>query len=69
MRYEDISLLLDIEPDYLGFRGALCAENDRVKSIEAKKITQIRKAVTQQKVTNRGNVQYKCEALNNDTMA
>ena len=69
LRYEDISLLLDIEPDYLGFRGALCAENDRVKSIEAKKITQIRKAVTQQKVTNRGNVQYKCEALNNDTMA
>ena len=46
LRYEDISLLLDIEPDYLGFRGALCAENDRVKSIEAKKITQIRKAVT-----------------------
>ena len=69
LRYEDISLLLDIEPDYLGFRGALCAENDRVKSIEAKKVTQIRKAVTQQEVTNRGNVQYKCEALNNDTMA
>jgi uncharacterized protein (UPF0264 family) len=69
LRNEDIASLLDIKPDYLGFRGALCSENDRVKSIEAKKITKIRKAVTQQKITNHGDVEYKGEALNNDTMA
>ncbi len=69
LRNEDIALLLDIKPDYLGFRGALCSKNDRVRSIEAKKITKIRKAVTQQKITNHGDVEYKGEALNNDTMA
>ena len=69
LRNEDIASLLDIKPDYLGFRGALCSENDRVKSIEAKKITKIRKAVTQQKITNHGDVEYKGEALNYDTMA
>ena len=47
LRYEDINTLLDIEADYLGFRGALCTENDRVKSIEAKNISKIRKAITQ----------------------
>ncbi len=69
LRYEDINTLLDVEADYLGFRGALCSESDRVKSIETKNIIKIRKAITQQKAINFGEVEYRNEVLSNGTMA
>ncbi len=69
LRYEDINALLGIEADYLGFRGALCSENDRVKSIETKNISRIRKAITQQHAINNGDVEYRDEVLSNGTMA
>ncbi|MFT5395733.1 MAG: hypothetical protein ACI85N_000921 [Gammaproteobacteria bacterium] len=69
LRYVDIASLLDIKPDYLGFRGALCSENNRVKSIETKNITKIRKAITQQKSINYADVEYRDEVLSNGTMA
>ncbi len=69
LRYEDINTLLDIEADYLGFRGALCTENDRVKSIEAKNISKIRKAITQKNAIIYGDVKYRDEVLINGSMA
>ncbi len=69
LRYEDITTLLDLEADYLGFRGALCSENDRVKSIETKNISKIRKAITHQKAINYGDVEHRDEVLSNGTMA
>lgn len=69
LRYEDISSLLDIEADYLGFRGALCSENDRVKSIVTKNISKIRNAITQQKAINYGDAEYRDEVISNGSMA
>ena len=69
LRYEDIVSLMGIEPDYLGFRGALCSKNDRVKSIETKNITKIRKAITQLKFKNSTDIEYTGEVLNNGSMA
>lgn len=69
LRYEDISSLLDIEADYLGFRGALCSENDRVKSIVTKNISKIRKAITQQNAINYGDAEYRDEVISNGSMA
>jgi len=69
LRYEDINSLLEINADYLGFRGALCSENDRVKSIETKNISKIRKAITQKNTINFGEVEYRDEVLSNGSMA
>jgi (5-formylfuran-3-yl)methyl phosphate synthase len=69
LRYEDIKSLLGIEADYLGFRGALCSENDRVKSIETKNISKIRKAITQQNAINYGDAEFRNEVLSNGSMA
>ena len=69
LRYEDISSLLDIEADYLGFRGALCSENDRVKSIVTKNIFRIRNAITQKKIINYGDAEYRDEVISNGSMA
>lgn len=38
----DITRLLPLEPDLLGFRGALCSGNDRKKSIDAAQVRFIR---------------------------
>jgi uncharacterized protein (UPF0264 family) len=69
LRYEDISSLLDIDADYLGFRGALCSKNDRVKSIVTKNISKIRKAITQENAINYGDAEYRDEVLSNGSMA
>lgn len=45
LRFKDIQTLLSIKPDYLGFRGALCAGNDRVKTIDLEQVKKIRNAV------------------------
>jgi uncharacterized protein (UPF0264 family) len=42
LRTEDIAPLLALSPDYLGFRGALCPEWDRKKSLDGKAASRIR---------------------------
>lgn len=69
LRYEDIEELLTIEPDYLGFRGALCSEHDRVKSINPGQIRKIRNAIPQDKIINYDNRDYEEEVLSNGTVA
>lgn len=44
LRLENIAPLLPLNADYLGFRGALCAENNRVQSLELRALQQIRNA-------------------------
>ena len=45
LRKEDIAPLLTIEPDYLGFRGALCSGSNRNQSLDAKAFAKIRSAI------------------------
>jgi len=42
---EDIAPLLTIEPDYLGFRGALCSGSNRNQGLDAKAFAKIRSAL------------------------
>ena len=44
---EDIPPLLRLNPDYLGFRGALCKQNQRSRQIDGSKVTAIRKLIPQ----------------------
>ena len=44
LRLENIASLLPLNADYLGFRGALCAENNRVQSLDLQALQQIRNA-------------------------
>lgn len=44
LRLENIAPLLPLNADYLGFRGALCTENNRVQSLELRALQQIRNA-------------------------
>ncbi|MCZ6802957.1 MAG: (5-formylfuran-3-yl)methyl phosphate synthase [Proteobacteria bacterium] len=66
---EDIDSLLNIEPDYLGFRGALCSGHDRIKSIDPIQIRKIRNAVPQHKIFNYDNREYKEEVSINGSVA
>ena len=45
LRFEDISALLALEPDYLGFRGALCDQQQRGNPLNYQKLQQIRDAI------------------------
>ena len=45
LRVNDIPGLLALEPDILGFRGALCAGSDRVGAIEPRAFTAVRAAI------------------------
>jgi uncharacterized protein (UPF0264 family) len=45
LRLENIAPLLPLQAHYLGFRGALCAENNRVQSLELRALQQIRNAI------------------------
>jgi uncharacterized protein (UPF0264 family) len=38
----DISSLLDLDPDYLGFRGALCKDNLRIQALDSASVKNIR---------------------------
>lgn len=67
--HEQIKRLLKIEPDYLGFRGALCSEHDRVKSIDPAQIKKIRNAIPKQKIINYDNKEYQKEELRNGAVA
>jgi dihydroneopterin aldolase len=45
LRMEDIAPLIAIEPDYLGFRGALCSGSHRNQNLDAAAFAKIRRAV------------------------
>lgn len=58
LRFEDIASLLDLKSDYLGFRGALCSESDRIKSVDEEQVRKIRAAIPLSKISNFRNLQY-----------
>jgi dihydroneopterin aldolase len=43
LRQADIPVLLDLQPDYLGFRGALCMQHDRTAGLDGNAVRAIRK--------------------------
>jgi len=45
LREEDIAPLLELVPDYLGFRGALCQQKQRTNGLDQKAIQRIRAAI------------------------
>lgn len=45
LRVEDIDALLALAPDYLGFRGALCADGKRGASLDAARLQLVRDAI------------------------
>ncbi len=45
LRLEHIGQLLNCNPDYLGFRGALCTNDNRVNAISTEMVGQIRAAI------------------------
>ncbi len=45
LRKEDVPPLLAIEPDYLGFRGALCSGSSRNQNLDAAAFAKIRRAI------------------------
>ena len=45
LRLEDIPELKTYQPDYLGFRGALCKEHNRVEQINKQAVMEIRQAI------------------------
>ena len=45
LRKEDVPPLLKIEPDYLGFRGALCSGSNRNQNLDAAAFAKIRNAI------------------------
>ena len=46
LRQVDIPLLLTLNPDYLGFRGALCLRDDRTASLDVNAVRNIRSMIT-----------------------
>ncbi len=46
LRQVDIPLLLTLNPDYLGFRGALCLRDDRTASLDVNAVRSIRSLIT-----------------------
>jgi uncharacterized protein (UPF0264 family) len=45
LRRDDVSPLLGLEPDYLGFRGALCRGRERAAVIESGEVQAIRRLI------------------------
>jgi dihydroneopterin aldolase len=45
LREADVGTLLALDPDYLGFRGALCAEAERTSTLDANAFNRIREAI------------------------
>lgn len=45
LTHENISELLELNSDYLGFRGALCLQSNRVNKVNEKQVNKIRKAI------------------------
>jgi uncharacterized protein (UPF0264 family)/CheY-like chemotaxis protein len=49
LRLENIAELMPYQPDYLGFRGALCLEHNRTAQLSRSSIMQIKQAIDNQK--------------------
>ena len=47
LRMEDIHPLMAIGPDYLGFRGALCQQHDRIASLDERCIHAIKQKISE----------------------
>jgi len=45
LKASDIELLLELEPDYLGFRGALCQDNSRIQALNSSSVRNIRSLI------------------------
>ncbi len=45
LTHEDILELLEVNSDYLGFRGALCLQSNRVNEVNEKQVNKIRRAI------------------------
>ena len=45
LKASDISPLLELEPDYLGFRGALCQDNSRIQALNSSSVRNIRSLI------------------------
>jgi uncharacterized protein (UPF0264 family)/CheY-like chemotaxis protein len=45
LRLDDIAELMPYQPDYLGFRGALCLDHNRTAQLNRSSITQIKQAI------------------------
>lgn len=46
LRLQDIPALMAYEPDYLGFRGALCLQHNRTSKLSRHAIAEVRKAIS-----------------------
>ena len=49
---EDILPLLEINSDYLGFRGALCSQSNRINEVSEEQVETIRKAIPYTNLNN-----------------
>jgi uncharacterized protein (UPF0264 family) len=47
LKLEDIPILLPYQPDYLGFRGALCDQHERAGRLNLQSVQAIKKAMTE----------------------
>ena len=56
LKTEDIDSLISLNPDYLGFRGALCMKKDRVKTLDEKSIIRIRDIISGKNIVNCENI-------------
>ncbi|MGZ8193823.1 MAG: (5-formylfuran-3-yl)methyl phosphate synthase, partial [Methylobacter sp.] len=45
LRLEDIAGLMTYHPDYLGFRGALCMQHNRIAQLNEASVVQIKQAI------------------------
>lgn len=53
LKHRDIPRLLPLEPDYLGFRGALCSASQRGLDIDPERLSQVRQAIPREKKRSR----------------
>lgn len=51
LQKDDIPPLLELTPDYLGFRGALCRNGDRIHLINVQPLSEIRAAIPRSRVS------------------
>jgi len=49
LKDSDIAPLLELEPDYLGFRGALCQDDSRIQALNSSSVRNIRSLITNAK--------------------
>ena len=45
MKASDIEPLIELEPDYLGFRGALCQDDSRIQALNSSSVINIRSLI------------------------